>query len=167
MATDSVTPMMKPKELGELATIIKEAHADVEAAGRNIINKAFKAGGALIEAKRQVGHGHWLVWLRDNCGVSERRAQDYMKLAANRSKIEAEMKSAPTADLSLKWALGLIKQPPGDGNGSLGKYEKARTELIKKLRALEPGDVEDAAQATIVALQEVVVAVKSPTSRAA
>src|SRR5262249_40997435 len=125
---------MKPDQLGDLATRIKSLHADVMAAGRNIIQKALMAGAALIEAKKIVGHGNWLQWLKANCGVSERRAQDYMKLATNRQKIEAAMKSAPAADLSLKWALRVIREDDGDDDedGAMGKYEKARVALIKK-----------------------------------
>jgi hypothetical protein len=154
--------------LAELATRIKSLHADVMGAGRNIIQKAMDAGDALIRAKRMVKdgervvkHGEWLPWLRDNCGVSERRAQDYMKLAANRHKIEAAMKSAAGADLSLKWALGLISDSgTSDEKGALGKYERAQETLIKKLSKLEPDDIESAAQRTIAELNAAVGAMK-------
>jgi len=150
--------------LAELATRIKSLHADVMGAGRNIIQKAMDAGDALIRAKRMVKdgervvkHGEWLPWLRDNCGVSE----DYMKLAANRHKIEAAMKSAAGADLSLKWALGLISDSgTSDEKGALGKYERAQETLIKKLSKLEPDDIESAAQRTIAELNAAVGAMK-------
>jgi hypothetical protein len=150
--------------LPELAARIKTLHADVVGAGKTIIQRAMDAGDALIRAKRMptMKHGEWLPWLRDNCGVSERRAQDYMKLAANRHKIEAAMKSAAGADLSLKWALGLISDPGNsdEGKGALGKYEKAQETLIKKLSKLEPEDVESAAQRTIAELNGVVAGMK-------
>jgi hypothetical protein len=167
----SDTPQLKPVDtLIDLATKIKTLHAEVIGAGRDIVLKGIEAGVALIDAKRQLGHGKFLPWLKQNCKVSERRAQDYMKLATNRLKIEAAMKSAPAADFSLKWALRVIDDGGDGGNedaGSLGKYEKAQVSLIKKLRQLEPDDIEEAAQRTIAELQKVVATVKPGTRAAA
>lgn len=42
----------------------------------------------------------------------------------------------------------------------MGKYQKAQAALVKKLAALEPDDVEDAAQQTIAELQKVVATVR-------
>ena len=151
-----------PKDpLAELAIRVKALHAAVIDNGKNVVRKGIDAGLALIEAKKLVGHGQWLPWLRDNCGVSERRAQHYMKLAANRTKIEAAMKNEPGADFSLKWALGQLKETDDSGgDGVLGQYEKAHTALIKRLRALDADDVVVAAERTIAELNAVVGAVK-------
>jgi hypothetical protein len=51
-------------------------------------------------------------------------------------------------------------KPDKDGDGAMGKYEKARVALIKKLAELPPEDVEDAAQRTITELQEAMAAMK-------
>jgi hypothetical protein len=45
------------------------------------VEHAITAGELLIEAKQQVKHGEWLPWLTENCEISERTAQAYMKLA--------------------------------------------------------------------------------------
>jgi hypothetical protein len=84
-----------------------------------------------------------------------------MKLAANRSKIEAAMKTEPGADFSLKWALNQLTEPDSsDGDGVLGQYDKAHTALIKKLKALDADDVLIAAERTITELNAVVGAVR-------
>jgi hypothetical protein len=154
-------PTKQTTELGELATRIKKLHSAVVDAGRSVVQSGIAAGDALIQAKRQLPHGQWLPWLKDNCGVSERRAQDYMKLAANRHKIEAAMKSAAGADLSLKWALGLLTEGGATAeNGVLGKYEKAQETLIKRLEALQPEDAEAAAQRTIADLNAAIGGIK-------
>ena len=154
---------LNPKpDLAALAERINNFHKQVEDAGRNIIGNAIRAGLALFDAKKEVGHGNFLPWLKKNCRVSERRAQDYMKLATHRQKVEAEMKSAPAADFSLKWALGLLKDRPSSEIGALGKYAEAQKALLKKLSALEPEDVEDAANRTVAQLNEVVAAVTKP-----
>jgi hypothetical protein len=36
-----------------------------------------------------VKHGEWLPWLADHCKLSKRTAQLYMRVAANRTEIEA------------------------------------------------------------------------------
>src|SRR3954452_25391410 len=62
-----------------LAAEIRRAHADVHDAAMTAAQRAIDAGHALIEAKELVAHGQWLPWLRENCALSERTAQLYMK----------------------------------------------------------------------------------------
>ena len=145
--------------LADLATRIKSLHAQVLDAGKNVVRKAIEAGVALIEAKRQVGHGNWLKWLKENCELSERTAEVYMECARNRQKLEAIIAAA--ANMTLAQALQAIKpKPDKNDDGPMGKYNKARVALIKKLAELPPEDVEDAAQRTITELQEAVTAMK-------
>jgi Protein of unknown function (DUF3102) len=151
--------------LAGLATKIRECHKQVVDAGKNIVRKAIDAGEALIEAKRQVGHGNFGRWVKDNCELSERTAEVYMECARNRQKLAAII--AATANMTLAAALRAIKDKPKGDDGSLGKYEKARASLIKRLRGLSPDDIEDAANGTIAELQAVVAAIKNPASKAA
>jgi hypothetical protein len=145
--------------LAELATRIKSLHAQVVDAGKNVVRKAIEAGLALIDAKRQVGHGNWLRWLKDNCELSDRTAEVYMTCARNRQRLEAIIATA--ANMTLAAALREIK-PTSDRaeDGAMGKYEKARIALIKKLSALAPDDIEEAAERTVRELQAVVAAVR-------
>src|SRR5262249_39349158 len=138
--------------LADLAARIKSLHAQVLDAGKNVVRKAIEAGVALIDAKRQVGHGNWLRWVRDNCELSERTAEVYMECARNRQKLEAIIATA--ANMTLAQALREIKPTRGGrgDEGALGKYQKAQASLIKKLRGSEPDDVEEAAQRTIAEL---------------
>jgi hypothetical protein len=145
--------------LADLATRIKSLHAQVVDAGKNVVRKAIEAGIALIEAKRQVGHGQWLKWLKENCELSDRTAEVYMECARNRQRLEAIIAAA--ANMTLAGALREIKPKSGKGkDGALGKYDKAQTTLIKTLRQLQPDDVEEAAQRTIKELEGVVVGMK-------
>jgi Protein of unknown function (DUF3102) len=157
---------LKTDPLADLATRIKSLHAQVVDAGKNVVRKAIDAGLALIEAKRQVGHGQWLKWLKENCELSERTAEVYMECARNRQRLEPII--AVAANMTLSQALRQIRPKPDKGNdGAMGKYEKARVALIKKLGALPIEDVEDAAQRTIAELQGLVAAVKPTTAKAA
>lgn len=74
-----------------------------------------QAGGAIIEigkrlleAKAQLGHGEWLPWLRDRVDISERSAQNFMRLAREYSK------SAEIADLGASKALALLALPESE-----------------------------------------------------
>ena len=146
--------------LADLATRIKSLHAQVLDSGKNVVRKAIEAGVALIDAKRQVGHGNWLRWLKENCELSERTSEVYMECARNRQKLESKIATA--ANMTLHQALREIKPTRGGSGdeGALGKYQKAQASLIKKLRGLEPDDVEEAAQRTIAELNGVVAAMK-------
>mgnify|MGYP002753115787 CR=1 FL=1 len=74
-----------------------------------------QAGGAIIEigkrlleAKSQLSHGEWLPWLREKVDISERRAQDFMRIAREYSK------SAEIADLGASKALALLALPESE-----------------------------------------------------
>jgi hypothetical protein len=70
------------------------------------IEAAIRAGEALLEAKDLLNqHGAWLPWLRDNCQISERSAQRYMRLARNK---DALTKNDSVADLTLNAASLLL-----------------------------------------------------------
>src|SRR5450759_4251886 len=84
-------PLDRSNSLADLAARIRTYHQATVAALRTSVIHAMAAGELLIEAKAQVGHGHWLPWLAKNCAISERTAQLYTKLAKNRATIEKAM----------------------------------------------------------------------------
>jgi hypothetical protein len=157
-------------QLTELATRIKNGHAQVIDAAKNVVLKAIAVGTDLIAAKKSADmkHGMWLPWLKDNCGVSERHATRYMLLAMGKHKLTA-LKSDIVSDLTLTGALRLVqgKNKEPDGAGEMGRYEKAQATLIKRLNGLSADDVVDAAESTIAALQGVIDKVKKPLSNVA
>jgi hypothetical protein len=67
--------------LAELAETINAAHEAGEKYRRKGLENYRRCGKALLKAKRQVGHGQWLKWLKDNIRFTIRRAQQYMELA--------------------------------------------------------------------------------------
>src|SRR5258707_15264759 len=125
------TPMKPGPEFGsldDLAQRIKNYHAGVLEAARNVVGKAIQAGLLLKEAKGKVPHGEWLSWLDEHCELSERTAHRYMQLANNKRLIDEALKdkSATMATLSLNKALRLIETRPESGDGAASKY--ARTQ---------------------------------------
>jgi hypothetical protein len=94
--------------LADLAHRIKAEHEAVGHAMKRGLGHAIAAGEMLIEAKSRLAHGQWLPWL-DSCGVSERLAQRYIRLARNRAVIEAN--PTPVSDLGIRGALDLLSVP--------------------------------------------------------
>jgi hypothetical protein len=90
-------------KLDKLATLIQQRHEAVAASLKEAVSNAIAAGELLLEAKKQVGHGEWLPWLAENCDISERTAQAYMRLA----RAPLEMRNA-VADWPLREALAAI-----------------------------------------------------------
>ena len=72
------------------------------------IEHAIRAGEALIQAKQLVEHGQWLPWLRDNCKMSERTAQNYMRVARNQ---DALANPHHDLDLNLNAAIKTLAAP--------------------------------------------------------
>jgi len=82
------------------------------------LQHAINAGELLLRAKELCPHGTWGAWLRDNCNVSERTAQTYMRVARGLPVLEA--KAQRVADLSLRDAVEILEER------NLGDLEKAQ-----------------------------------------
>jgi hypothetical protein len=114
--------------LPELAARIRAFHESTIEGLRQSVENGMAAGDLLIEAKAQLKHGHWLPWLRDNCNISERTAQLYMRLAKNRAAIEEQAKSATVADLNLNEAAALLM---------LSSDARKLLEMVKTMEGLD------------------------------
>lgn len=111
---DTLTPPTAgSNSLADLAVRIRAEHEATVAAIKSGAVHAMACGDLLLEAKARLNrHGAWLPWLKQNCEMSERTAQLYMRMARNREAIEA--KSASVADLSLRGAMAVIAPPKPD-----------------------------------------------------
>jgi N6-adenosine-specific RNA methylase IME4 len=100
--TGDLTPS---NSLADLAARIRAEHVAMQRG----VEHAMRAGDLLLEAKAQLRHGQWLPWLTENCSMSERTAQLYMRVAERRSELEA--KAQGLADLTLEGAARLLAKP--------------------------------------------------------
>ena len=120
-------------------------------------SRALQAGDLLNKAKVSVPHGGWKDWLAKHCNLSERTAQRYMKLAENRQMIEAKMKTATVADLTLRQAERLIAgpgqsrpAPSGEpakgfgGNDPMNVVKAQEDKFLSALKTLKRNDPEKA-----------------------
>lgn len=96
------------RTVGGLADAINREHEKAASHIQSAVHHAAKAGLLLIEAKADVGHGKWLAWLGQNCALSERTAQGYMRLARRMPELA---KTKRVADLPLRRALKALASP--------------------------------------------------------
>ena len=118
---------VEARSLPELASDLFAAHADCIEAGLTAVKArqaelqaALRCGEALVQAKAGLAHGSWRDWLRfeasrHHAKLSERTAQEYMRLYSHWPEIEAVANARSIAVLSLtkRDALRLIAQPKG------------------------------------------------------
>jgi hypothetical protein len=123
-AARNSTDLVKSNSLVDLCDRLKAEHIAAAGALKCSLGHAMAAGDILIEAKEQLKHGHWLPWLQ-SCGISERAAQRYIRLARNRRTIEA--KSDNVSDLSVSGALAMIAAPRDELSVHLAQTVADRT----------------------------------------
>jgi hypothetical protein len=112
-------------KLDDLTARIRIAHSSVQHAMRNAVEYAMETGDLLLEAKEQIQHGQWGQWLQDNCQIADRTARLYMRLAKNRTEIEAQF---PAAGMTLNAAAKLLASPKEDDDDA---YQKETIEIIR------------------------------------
>jgi hypothetical protein len=98
--------LLQPRS--RIATLAAQANACHLAACRaasESVRFATEAGTALIAAKKLVGHGGWLKWVKDNLTFTDRTARYYMQLA---TLPQADRKRV--SDLSLRAAVKMLAE---------------------------------------------------------
>ncbi len=118
--------------LDNLAQRINAEHEACRDAANAAVEHAVRAGELLIEAKASIPHGEWLTWIEGRCGVSERTAQAYMRLARELPKLDSE-KAQRVADLPLRKALAELAEPKLDGLLESNAEQKLREQGMDKL----------------------------------
>jgi hypothetical protein len=129
----------KSNSLTDLAARIRTEHETIRRIMENAVQRALTTGDMLLEAKEQLEHGQWMPWLRDHCGMPQRTANLYMRLAKGREVIEA----SDIAGLTLNAAARLLAPPQGDEEKLEDKrtlwtqFEILRMELIERLQEIK------------------------------
>jgi hypothetical protein len=109
---NNTPPPIGSNSLPELAARIRAEHEAAGTAMKRGVEHAIAAGDLLIEAKSKLKHGQWLPWLTENCMMSGRTAQLYIRTARARPQIETHIRNV--ADLSLRGAMAVIAPPMPD-----------------------------------------------------
>jgi hypothetical protein len=128
-----------PNTLDDLATKINNAHYQVEQAFSSAMNHALEAGDFLLKVKKQVSHGGFAPWIRNNCEFADRMARAYMSVAVQFPKLPDEERQR-VADMSLRGVLKLFASPGGRPPKSrvIRLGEVGTADLIAELETREP-----------------------------
>jgi hypothetical protein len=173
---DNTTPLTRERteqlSLADLGKKIKSEHEALANSLRSMVPRAIEIGEDLNNAKRIVGHGGFLKWVKLNCAMSNKTAERYMALATGKDKLNAKLRELSTkgddkfetiSNLSLVQAERLIAEPQsggGDGDNLSDAYDNAEKALVKKLKALPSDVAEAAANETIGRLQSTIATMK-------
>ncbi len=93
--------------LGDIADQIDEQHKGALTAARTALRHASECGRLLANAKSRVPHGKWLDWLNLNTEVEPRQAQRYVRIWANRDRLNTTSGTHSTISEAIK----LISKP--------------------------------------------------------
>jgi hypothetical protein len=146
-----------PNDLTQLAEVARAEHLAVGEAAKNVVEHALKCGAALNTAKSKLDAGTWLTWL-SSTEIKERTAQRYMKLAANREKLEAAIaeRSDTMSGVTFNGAMALItKRKVGTGKGKSGGVQQQIDQLVETIRQLaSPKKRIEVAENVVAALRD-------------
>jgi hypothetical protein len=135
----------QPRSLAEIMTDVRRSHAEVMAGLSHSAAKAIRAGEFLVEAKDQLKHGEFQLFVTLDCGIAQRTAQIYMKLASHKDKLIqlVDTNARRSAGLSQAQALKFLastakKSGRGKTRKPDAKKEPKRGGLLAWLRGRSP-----------------------------
>jgi hypothetical protein len=137
MTAVSIATCAEPQELDVIASSIRTHQNALQGHACGILNEVFAMGADLLKAKALVPKGRWEAWLDQNCALSDRQAQRYMRLANHRDLLEPRLVNNP--ELSLRAADQLIAAAPKNpaAGGSAPKAPRVALPQSSKLNILE------------------------------
>lgn len=101
---------------------------------QNMAQSAIIIGQELIECKKEVGHGNWANWLKNNFNLSQESARKFMKIA---ERFGANSKSTWNLNPTQMWEI--IALPAGEEENFIAEKAAEGTPVedmtVKKLRA--------------------------------
>ena len=113
-----------------LATRINEKYREVEGLARSTLKSAIELGQMLQEKKSALPHGEWGRWVKAYFEGSERQAQRYMQVYAERDKLLAN--ATRVSEMSLREGLRAIS--PRQKEDQKEDREDSTKKFQKKLR---------------------------------
>lgn len=113
---------------------------------QNIANSAIIIGQELIECKKEVGHGNWQNWLKDNFSMTYRTAKNFMDIADRFGSLSNSQEVKSISLLNSTQLIALLALPAGEeenfiaekaaeGNPVEKMTVKQEREEIKKYKA--------------------------------
>jgi Protein of unknown function (DUF3102) len=145
--------------------------SEEQGGNHKLVARAIEVGEKLLHCKSIVAHGNWGPWVKAQCpALSKSTVERWMKLAENKSKIEAEIKNRNSINstvtfLTLRQALAIANgKQRADSNGEIkasDAYDRVSGNLVEKLKALAVDEADAAATKTAKALKDTVATMKA------
>lgn len=132
-----LTGLLTPKEGRDIETITAEVLELKKTAGESILG----IGHRLLEAKSVLKHGDWLPWLSARVDLSERAAQNFMRLAREWSNPQT------LADLGASKALALLAIPAEDREDFIAADHVVDGGEVKKVAEMSTRELDRAIKA--------------------
>ena len=132
-----LTGVLTPKEGRDIEVITAEIVDLKKTAGESILG----IGHRLLEAKAVLKHGDWLPWLSDRVDLSERAAQNFMRLAREWSNPQT------LADLGASKALALLAIPAEDREDFIAAAHVVDGGEVKKVAEMSTRELDRAIKA--------------------
>lgn len=132
---------VQPRER-TIEVITEEIIAQKDRVGAGIL----EIGRGLIEAKEKLSHGEWLPWLNNRVEISERMAQNFMRLAREYPNPQ------PVADLGARKALALLELPASEREAFMAGEHVVNGE-VKQCSELTARELEQAIRDRKAALE--------------
>jgi hypothetical protein len=118
--------------LADLAARINEAHVSTVQGLKTVTYRAIEVGELLLDAKAQVPHGEWLIWLGANTELSDRVAQNYMRVAKHKDWL-ANTNFPSYLGLGVDAALQLL------GDRTQSREDRQQVQSVAAYRIRRPG----------------------------
>lgn len=84
-------------------TLMIELHNEILNSAKTTISKAIELGAMLKEVKKELGHGQFTEWIKNNMPFTDRTARNYMNLSENQKLLESESVSVLNSAYKLLW----------------------------------------------------------------
>jgi hypothetical protein len=133
--TECFEPETDSPNLKDLAVEINLLNEQVEHHKNQAVIYAARTGEKLLLAKAKCKHGEFGNWLKENCTVSQRYANQFMRLATDMPDLISN--SQTSSNLGLNQALELLSAPEEIREEVTAKIEAGEDVTIKEIQRLK------------------------------
>lgn len=135
--------------MGETKELIKTKAEEINRLHKSVfdafklgLDGAIKIGELLTECKREVGHGNWLQWMKDNLEFSQKTANNYMRLYDEKSNPKlvslTNLWEAEQLLINHKPVAAITEEEPTEAPESLPVRLQPYAETKEKITDVEP-----------------------------
>jgi len=119
---------------------INALHSEIEEGYRTCILKGIQVGEHLSNVKKQLPHGKFTGWVKDNLSFTDRMARNYMRLFANKDKLQG----ADTISEGIKLLATPSDEPISSFDAIMNAYDRLMTTTRGQIELMKKGQWQEA-----------------------